>query len=244
MFAIALAVLVTFLAPVVDDRPSREPRASNGRRPPLSLALKLLAVGGACGGAAGNGLSLFFVPAAVDIGITEARAGAILAVASASVFLLRVAVGAFADRVGSTGHGEMMVILALGAVASFGLAFVNSADAFVIVMPLALLGSWGWPGLIYFTVVRIHPEATARASGVILASNLTGTLVGPSVVGLPWRRTQCLNSTCGSLDSTWSQLLHSVWSHVVRSSVRRPGNPSVKRCLPLPVRVAVVEQAS
>ena len=183
VFAIALAVLVTFLAPVVDDRPSREPRASNGRRPPLSLALKLLAVGGACGGAAGNGLSLFFVPAAVDIGITEARAGAILAVASASVFLLRVAVGAFADRVGSTGHGEMMVILALGAVASFGLAFVNSADAFVIVMPLALLGSWGWPGLIYFTVVRIHPEATARASGVILASNLTGTLVGPSVVG-------------------------------------------------------------
>jgi MFS family permease len=92
-------------------------------------------------------------------------------------------VGAFADRVESTGQREMMIILALGAVASFGLALVDSPAAFVIVMPLALLGSWGWPGLIYFTVVRIHPEATARASGVILASNLTGTLVGPSVVG-------------------------------------------------------------
>ena len=50
-------------------------------------------------------------------------------------------------------------------------------------MPLAMVGSWGWPGLVYFTVVRIHPEATARASGVILAGNLTGTVLGPLAVG-------------------------------------------------------------
>ncbi len=183
VFAIGLAFVVMFLAPTVTDRPTRRSRPRKRDLPPLSTALKLLAVGGACGGAAGNGLSLFLVPAAVDNGITEAAAGAILAVGSAMVFLLRVAVGALADRVKSTGHVEMMVILFLGALASFGLAIVHSADAFVIVMPLALLGAWGWPGLIYFTVVRIHPEATARASGVILASNLTGTLVGPSVVG-------------------------------------------------------------
>lgn len=185
VFAIGLAVLVMFLAPEVADLPTTESseEGQNTVQLPLSTALKLLAVGGACGGAAGNGLSLFFVPAAVDIGMTEAAAGAVLALSSASVFLMRVAVGSFADRVGSTGHLEMMVILALGAAASFGLVFVNSVGAFTIVMPLALLGSWGWPGLIYFTVVRIHPEATARASGVILASNLTGTLVGPFVVG-------------------------------------------------------------
>jgi MFS family permease len=182
VFAIALAFVVLFLAPSVDDRAASRSRPKTGDRPPLSMSLRLLAVGGACGGAAGNALSLFLVPAAVDIGTTEATAGAILAVGSALVFLLRVAVGASADRAESTGHLEMTVILLLGAIASFGLAFVTTTTAFIIVMPLALLGSWGWPGLIYFTVVRIHPEATARASGVILASNLTGTLVGPSVV--------------------------------------------------------------
>ncbi len=184
VFAIGLAFVVIFLAPSVEDRPTAmTSRSKSADRPPLSRSLTLLAIGGACGGAAGNGLSLFLVPAAVDIGTTEATAGTILAVGSALVFGLRVAVGVFADRIQSTGQREMMIILVFGAAASLGLAFVDSPTAFIIVMPLALLGSWGWPGLIYFTVVRIHPEATARASGVILASNLTGTLVGPSVVG-------------------------------------------------------------
>jgi len=181
-FAIGLAVAAFFLAPTVEDRPRRRSGRRDGQRPPLSTSLKFLAAGGACGGAAGNALSLFLVPAAVDIGTTEATAGTILAVGSALVFLLRVLVGAFADRAASTGHLEMAVILLVGAVASFALTFVASTTMFMVVMPLALLGSWGWPGLIYFAVVRLHPEATARASGVILASNLTGTLIGPSVV--------------------------------------------------------------
>ena len=182
VFAIGLASVVVFLAPKVEDRPTRRPHGGNGDRLPLSTSLKLLAVGGACGGAAGNAVSLFLVPAAVDIGTSESMAGTILAVGSALVFLLRIAVGSFADRNESTGHREMVVILLLGAIGSFGLAFVSSPIAFLVVVSLALLGTWGWPGLIYFTVVRIHPEATARASGVILASNLTGTLVGPLVV--------------------------------------------------------------
>ncbi len=182
VFAIGLAVVVFFLAPHVEDRPTQRSNRRQHDRPPLSMALKLLAVGGAFGGAAGNAVSLFLVPAAVDIGTSEATAGTILAVGSMLVFVLRVGVGASADRAGSTGHVEMTIILFLGAIASFGLAFVTSPAVFTIVMPLALLGSWGWPGLIYFTVVRIHPDETARASGVILASNLTGTLVGPTVV--------------------------------------------------------------
>jgi predicted MFS family arabinose efflux permease len=55
---------------------------------------------------------------------------------------------------------------------------------FYVTISLALLGSWGWPGLAYFTVVRIHPEAPARASGVLLSGNLTGTLIGPIIVGM------------------------------------------------------------
>ena len=39
-------------------------------------------LGGISGAMAGNGLSLFIVPSAVDVGITEAAAGAVLAVSS------------------------------------------------------------------------------------------------------------------------------------------------------------------
>ena len=66
--------------------------------------------------------------------------------------------------------------------ASFGLATSGSTVVFVVVMPLALLGAWGWPGLAYFGAVRIHPEAMARASGVVLSTNLTGTVIGPLIV--------------------------------------------------------------
>lgn len=51
-------------------------------------------------------------------------------------------------------------------------------------MAMAMIGSWGWPALAYFSVVRVHPEAPARASGVVLTANLTGTMIGPVVVGV------------------------------------------------------------
>ena len=181
--AAVLACGAIIVAPLVDEGPENVARSSRTDRPPLSRSLKWLAAGGACGGAAGNGISLFVVVAAVDIGTSEANAGTILAVGSALVFLLRIGVGSVADRFESTGHREMLIILLFGSAACFGLAFVESPSAFVFMMPLAMMGAWGWPGLVYFTVVRIHPEATARASGVLLASNLTGTLIGPSVVG-------------------------------------------------------------
>lgn len=181
--AIGLAALAVVAAPTVTETPRGEVAAARRDRPRLSRALKLLAVGGALGGAAGNGLSLFVVPAAVDIGTSEAGAGTILAIGSGLVFVLRIGVGTFADRVESTGQREMAVLLGLGAVACFGLTLADSVTAFAVVMPLALLGAWGWPGLAYFSVIRMHPEAAARASGVVLAANLTGTLIGPFIVG-------------------------------------------------------------
>jgi uncharacterized membrane protein YccC len=52
-----------------------------------------------------------------------------------------------------------------------------------VAMPIALLGAWGWPGVIFFTVVHSYPELPARASGVVLSGNLAGTVIGPLVVG-------------------------------------------------------------
>lgn len=83
-------------------------------------------------------------------------------------------------------------------------------------MPLAMIGSWGWPGLVYFTVVRIHPEAAARASGVILAGNLTGTVLGPLAVGFIGER--------GSFTTAW-------WVLAVISAAATSGMVMSRRAL-------------
>ncbi len=181
--AVVLAGLAIALAPTVQDKPERATARKRSARRPLSRALKLLAAGGACGGAAGNGLALFVVPSAVDVGSSEVVAGTVLAVGSLLVLVVRIGSGAVADHTRSSGHREMAILLGVGSMGSLALVFADSVAWYLVAMPFALVGSWGWPGLAYFSTVRIHPEATARATGVVLASNLTGTVIGPLVVG-------------------------------------------------------------
>jgi MFS family permease len=185
-FAIAagLAAVAITMAPRLLNPPAESTSSPEATPTRVSASLKWLAVGGFCGGAAGNSLALFVVPSAVAVGIREAAAGGFLASSAGLVFLFRVIAGWLADRTHSSGHREMITLLSVGAVAAGVLAVAASAPVYLPAMALAMIGAWGWPGLVYFTVVRIHPEAPARASGVILAGNLTGTMLGPMVVGL------------------------------------------------------------
>jgi MFS family permease len=148
-----------------------------------SRALLLLALGGICGAMAGNGLSLFVVPSAVDIGIGEAAAGAVLAVCSFLVVLIRLFAGWTVDRRQSIGLNEMAWMAGAGAVGAVVLMATSTPGLYLVAMPIALLGAWGWPGIFFFTVVHSFPEFPARASGLVLSSNLTGTVIGPLVVG-------------------------------------------------------------
>jgi MFS family permease len=182
--AAGLALIAYAVAPPVPDdtrSPAPPAVAGSGRIP---RPLLLLAIGGACGGAAGNAVSLFVVPSAVHEGISEALAGTILAVCSALVVGIRVGSGWLADRSHSSGHREMAWLLGLGVVGCATLAVVSTPLLFVFAMPLAMSGAWGWPGLVYFTVTSTNPTNPARASGVVLGGNLTGTLLGPLTVGL------------------------------------------------------------
>jgi cyanate permease len=132
---------------------------------------------------AGNGLSLFVVPSAVDVGIEEAAAGAVLAACSLLVVAVRLGAGWLVDRNDSIGFTEMAWLAGLGALGSFALFATSTPALYLVAMPLALLGAWGWPGVIFFTVVHSYPDLPARASGVVLSGNLTGTVIGPLVVG-------------------------------------------------------------
>jgi MFS family permease len=183
VFALAgiLALILALSAPDLAGRTGvARTEGRMGRIPP---SLYLLAVGGFAGAIGGNGLSLFVVPSAVHIGIAEAAAGAVLAVCSLLVVLVRIGAGWTVDRNQSIGFAEMAWMTGVGAIGAFVLFATSTPPLYLLAMPIALLGAWGWPGVIFFTVVHSYPEFPARASGLVLSSNLTGTVIGPLVVG-------------------------------------------------------------
>jgi MFS family permease len=183
VFALAglIALTLAISSPHLDMARAAERNEGRIGRPPRSLLL--LALGGIAGAMAGNGLSLFIVPSAVDIGIEEGAAGAVLAACSLLVVLVRLGAGWLVDRNESIGFTEMAWLAGAGAVGAFVLLVSSTPVMYLIAMPIAVLGAWGWPGVIFFTVVHSYPNLPARASGLVLSGNLTGTVIGPLVVG-------------------------------------------------------------
>ncbi len=182
MGAALLGLVLAVVTPRFDTTiVSERAEAARGRVP---AALLPLAMAGFTGAIAGNGVALFVVPSAVEIGISEAAAGAVLAACSSLVVGVRVGVGWFVDRRDSSGHLEMMALSGTGAIGALILMTASVPALYLVALPLTLLGTWGWPGVFFFTVVNSFAEIPARASGLVLAGNFTGTLLGPVVVGL------------------------------------------------------------
>ena len=179
--AAAFAVVLAVSAPHLDM--ARAAGRNEGRIGRPSKALLLLALAGICGAMAGNGLSIFIVPSAVDIGIAEAAAGGVLAACSLLVVAIRLGAGFAVDRRRSSGHVEMAWMAGAGTIGAVALAMTSAPALYLVAMPIAVLGAWGWPGIFFFTAVHSYPEFPARASGLVLSSNLTGTVIGPLVVG-------------------------------------------------------------
>jgi MFS family permease len=179
--AVVLALVLAVSTPEL--RRSGEPGRVEQRLGRPSRSMLWLGLAGMTGAAAGSGLSLFIVPSAVDIGISEAAAGGVLAFCSLLVVVWRVGAGFLVDRRRSSGHVEMACMAGLGALATLVLMTATAPPLYLASMPLALLGSWGWPGIIFYTLVTTYPEMPAKASGMLLSGNLTGTLAGPLVVG-------------------------------------------------------------
>ena len=179
--AAALALGLAISAPRLDRHPGQRRVEERLGRPARSMIW--LALAGITGAAAGNGLAIFIVPSAVDIGIAEAAAGAVLATCSLLVVGLRIGVGWLVDARQSSGHVQMAWLTGFGALGALVLMTAATPEVYLVAMPLALLGAWGWPGIIFFTLVNTYPEFPAKASGLLLSGNLTGTLLGPMVVG-------------------------------------------------------------
>lgn len=177
--AIDLVLLAS--VPHFDTARIQERDETRRGRPPA--ALLPLGLAGFSGAFAGNAAALFVVPSAISVGIGEAAAGTVLAACSIVVVAVRVGAGWTVDRRESSGYVEMTTLAGVGALAALALASAGTPGPYLMAMPLVLLGAWGWPAVYFFTIVHSFSDIPARASGLLMAGNFTGTIVGPLAVG-------------------------------------------------------------
>ena len=178
--ALSLALLYASGGHADARAPVRRPAASAGRAP---LALWMLAVAAALGSAVGTTAGTFLADTVMSAGLSARSAGALLAVASVTSIVIRVVIGARADRL-SRGHLLRVAGLLAAGAPGFLLLAVGSGPALVLGAMLAFGGGWGWAGLLNFAVVRRNRDGAATAAGTVLAGASFGGGSGPLVFGL------------------------------------------------------------
>jgi MFS family permease len=186
-----LGVLASRLVP--DPGPERPVRGWRGRREAADrstlrlVPLVLLSVALGLGMFEASGLVTFLSSGAVALHLGAGTAGYLVAGCSLGAVLVRLLLGALVDRRPGDHFGVVATIMALGALAIGALAAVASqglADAWALAAVPAVAIGWGWNAVFNFAVVRSHPLAPARATGVTDVGARLGGMLGPVVTGL------------------------------------------------------------
>jgi MFS family permease len=179
----ALGVLAVVLVPRRIAAPaSRDVRASPAAGPLQTLPLLVLSLGLMIAAGTGNAVGTFFVASAVAAGEDPAAAGVLAAVAGAAGIVARIGLGALADRY----EGRWLLVVAgLIASGSVGLILLATQERALLGpgVVLAYCSGWAWAGLANYAVARMHPGATARASGITQGGLALGAALGPLVFG-------------------------------------------------------------
>lgn len=178
-FILACAA-VSFVRSSVERRHLIESAAGPGGKA-SPRALLTLAVGNACGSAAVNSMGAFFVASAVTLGVADSTAALLAGVGGAISVCVRVLGGTWADR--SNGHLRLVALLALLGAVGYALL---ATDEPALLVPAVMVGygaGWGWAGLLTFAVVRAHPMAAGRATGVTQVGASVGACLGPLTFG-------------------------------------------------------------
>jgi MFS family permease len=163
---------------------ARSEAAETPELPPrLTRPLFLLAIGAALAAFGPSALSAGLVATAVHADVSEGTAGLALAVGSAASLVVRVALGARADRRADYGFRVVTLLLAFGAV-GFGLLATGAQVPILVGAFLAFTLGWGWPGLYNLAVVQRHRSAPAAATGITQSGIYVGAATGPAAFGL------------------------------------------------------------
>lgn len=182
--AAALALPIALLVPRRFASPAGT-AAARGAAEPSRRVRGLVAAGAGFGSAAANSLGGFAVLSIVAAGYGSASAGYLAALGGVAGVTARLTAGWRADR---RGRGHLRVVTAMLACGAVGFVLLGFGDAHPAVLVLGVLtaygAGWGWPGLLAFAVVRLHPRNPAVATGLMQSGAMTGSVVGPLVFGL------------------------------------------------------------
>jgi MFS family permease len=183
MLMAIVPALGVFAAPHIG--PARGSRARLRRSAfALPKGVFLIAVAAAFGGAASNSLPIFVVDAGVTQGMRESTGAVLLAAGSAIAVLVRLSAGWYVDRRRSDGALELVWLMLAGSAAFGVLALAGNSSVLFIAGVLAAFGAgWGWPGLLYYYVVRRFPARPGAVTGAVISGAFFGTLLGPVTIG-------------------------------------------------------------
>ena len=183
--AALLAVTIGLVIPGPDRKVRTPPRIEHETAAPPTFArpaLIRLAFGVGMASAAANAMGAFFVLSAVSIGVTDSHGGLVAAMGSAASLLVRLGIGARADR-RSVDH--LRLVSGLCAAGSIGILLLALGEPRLLLFA-AVIGygaGWGWAGLFNFAVVSTHSSAPGRATGLTQVGASTGACFGPLCFG-------------------------------------------------------------
>lgn len=159
----------------------RDSGTQRNRGSRLPLVILALAVGFGMG--ATHSMASFFVESAIDRGFDPGFAGSVLAFGSLTGVVGRGVWGWVLDRWQGSQLALVAALMAVGGAATFAFGGVSSGPGLVAVAAVAFGAGWGWSGVFVLAVVRLHPQAPARATGITAAGMFVGGTVGPLTFG-------------------------------------------------------------
>ena len=182
-----LAILAVLVAVAVGPRPptapSRRPMTSSGKPLPLRdrPTLVVLAASFGLAFATSSVVLAFYVDAAVRAGSSPRHAGLVFAAASFAAVATRLAAGVACDRFPIDPLRLSATLLVVGALGQ-GLLATGRPAVMTLGAVLGLAGTWGFPGVFWFALVRAYPETPGRITGT-MAPAAIGGIVGPIAFG-------------------------------------------------------------
>lgn len=179
--ALAVAALLVAVAvgPRPTDAPPQVPRAHRPKLEPLRdrPTLVVLATTFGLAFATSSVVLAFYVDAAVRAGTSPRNAGLVFAAASLTAVVTRLAAGVACDRFPIDPLRLCAALLATGAV-GIGLLASGRPAVMTLGAVIGIAGTWGFPGLFWFALVRAYPETPGRITGT-MAPAAIGGIVGP-----------------------------------------------------------------
>lgn len=177
-----IAVVVAFLLPRPRMRVADTPAAT--KRAPIvdRLPLLVLTVALMCGMAAASTLAAFTVESGVEAGLEVSAAALLLTAGSIAAIIFRVIIGFVADRINDGHINVVSAMLALGAV-GYVLLGIGHPSLLVVGTVIAFALGWGFNGLFWFAVIRLHREAPAATTGLVMPGGMLGGVIGPMTFG-------------------------------------------------------------